>query len=438
MVSLDRTHEPGLRSWVPDSGPGSDFPIQNLPFGRYRSGDRSGPRIAVAIGSAVLDLHDAATRGAFGSASAGLVLASGGDLQGLMAAPAAAVRELRGELSALLSTGNAGQSLLAPCLLPAASIHMLLPTTPPDYTDFFSSIHHARNAGEIRRPGNPLLPNFHHLPVAYHGRPSTVRASGDVFNRPGGQSLPAHQSFPVHAPTQWLDFECEVAVWIGQANRWGEPIALRDAERHVFGLGLLNDWSARDLQMWETQPLGPFLSKNFLTTVSPWIVTMDALAPFRLPAAVREPGAPALLDYLDDPQDRDKGGIDLRLSVLLESRAMRRAGTGSVRLSSPNLRDQYWTVAQMVTHHTVNGCELRPGDLLGTGTVSGPTPDELGCLLEMTRCGQVPVTLPNGESRMWLDDGDRITLQGHCERDGFVPISFGEATAMVASSGVAE
>lgn len=432
MQSLDRTHEPELRSWVPNSESGSDFPIQNLPFGRYRSSERATPRIAVAIGNSVLDLHDAAVGGAFGSTCTDLIVASDGNLRHLMAAPRDTVRELRQALSAVLSEGHAKQGVLERCLIPKASVEMLIPTRPPDYTDFFSSIHHARNAGEIRRPGNPLLPNFHHLPVAYHGRPSTVRCSGDSFERPWGQVLPKGEDAPVHSRTQWLDFECEVAVWIGQPNRWGQPIELADAEQHIFGLGLLNDWSARDLQMWETQPLGPFLSKNFLTTVSPWIVTLDALAPFRVGAVARAPGTPAMLAYLEDEADQRSGGVDLKLSVLLETSTMRQSGTGPEVLSEPNLRDQYWTIAQMVTHHTVNGCEMLAGDLLGTGTVSGPSSSELGCLLEMNKCGQVPIRLANGESRMWLEDGDRVILTGRCERDGFVPISFGEASAIVA------
>ncbi len=435
MLALNDTHAPELRSWVPGAAPGSDFPIQNLPYGRYWSQRHHAPRIGVAIGDAIVDLHEAAAAGALAGPGADAVRGTASDdLRGLMASPRADLQALRSGLSAALAEGAARRAAMQRALLPRAGCQLLLPTAPPNYTDFFASIHHASNAGQIRRPSNPLLPNFHHLPVAYHGRPSTVRASGEDVRRPRGQVLREGAALPTLEASQWLDFECEVALWIGAPNELGEPIGLDDADAHLFGLGLLNDWSARDIQMWETQPLGPFLSKNFLTTVSPWVVSADALIPFRVPAVARAQSTPPVLPYLCSERNQRCGGIDLRLAVELETADMRRQGQAPVTLAAPRFKDHYWTPAQMIAHHTVNGCELLTGDLLGTGTVSGPSADELGCLLEMNRCGQQALRLPNGETRMWLQDGDRITLRGRCEREGFVSIGFGEATGLVVAN----
>jgi len=431
---LDKTHDPELRSWVEGTEPGTDFPIQNLPFGRYRSKSHNSARVGVAIGDSVLDLHDLAASGILGEVvEDALLTCAASDLKDLMALPPEIIREVRGKLSSALEKGSAARVKAEPCLVPRSDVTLLLPTTPGNYTDFFASIHHAQNAGRIRRPENPLLPNFHHIPVAYHGRASTIRVSGNDLRRPFGQVLKGEAALPVLEKTDKLDFECELAVWIGRGNEPGDPIALASASEHVFGLGLLNDWSARDIQTWETQPLGPFLSKNFLTTVSPWIVTMDALAPFRVPTAARAESVPRLLPYLDCESNNANGGLDIRLSVQILTQKMRAAGERPVVISRPQFKHHYWTIFQMVAHHTINGCELLEGDILGTGTISGPSRSELGCMLELNLCGKERLPLPNGESRMWLEDGDEIILGAHCEKDGYVAIGFGEARATVLS-----
>jgi fumarylacetoacetase len=301
-----------------------------------------------------------------------------------------------------------------------------------DYTDFYSSIHHATNVGKLFRPDNPLLPNYKYVPIAYHGRASSISMSGAPVRRPCGQAKDGASELPRFGPSQALDYELEVGFFIGAGNPLGAPIGLDQASSHIFGLCLLNDWSARDIQAWEYQPLGPFLAKNFSTTISPWIVTLEALAPFRVPAFDRPNGDPEPLPYLNSPEERAQGGIDLTLEAWIVSQKMRAAGLEPVRLCQSNLKDLYWTIAQMLAHHTSNGCNLRPGDLLATGTVSGPAKEARGCLLELTQRGAEPVQLPAGEVRKFLEDGDEIILRGFCERDGFVRIGLGECRGMIA------
>jgi fumarylacetoacetase len=428
---LDITHNPALRSWVRSAqAAGSDFPIQNLPYAVFRRRASAEPfRCGVAIGDQILDLAPAAQTGVFAGPAAEAAYAAVADtLQPLMALGPAAWRALRRALSRLLQEGAPEAAALQPCLLPQHDAEYTLPARVGDFTDFFTSWHHMVNAGRIFQPGAPPLPNFRWLPMAYHGRASTVEVSGAAVPRPWGQTRPPGSAGPVFGPTQRLDHEVELAVWIGRGNRRGQPIAIDDAEGHVFGVGLLNDWSARDLQAWESMPLGPFLAKNFLTSVSPWIVSLDALAPYRC-ALPRAADDPPTLPHL---QARDPlGGIDIQLQASLLTA---QGGACEFVLSRSSLRHAYWSLAQMVAHHTAGGCALRPGDLLGSGTQSGPDEGEQGCLLELTRGGQQPLQLGSGEQRGFLEDGDTVVLRGWCERPGAARIGFGECRGSVASA----
>ncbi len=415
---IDSTHHPALQSWVDSANePGTDFPIQNLPFGRFRS-DASAPwRIGVAIGDQVLDL-----------AATGLHLDA--DMHRLMAQPQNQRRALRLALSQGLRAGSHSQGKWSAALLPQAKVDLGLPCPIGDYTDFYTSIHHATAVGKLFRPDNPLLPNYQWVPIGYHGRASSIIASGQAFHRPQGQLKAADAAEPKLGGAQRLDYELELAAFIGQPNNLGEPVPMVQAEEHLFGLALFNDWSARDIQPWEYQPLGPFLSKNFASTVSPWIVTMEALAPFR--AAFTRPAAdPQPLPYLDSDTNRSSGAFDIELEVWLQTPAMRAVGRAGERLVQSNFRHAYWTLAQLVSHHTVGGCNLQSGDLLGTGTLSGPEPDQAGSLLELNQGGKRPIVLANGEQRTWLQDGDTVILRGHCQRDGLRRIGFGECRGMV-------
>ena len=437
MSELDATHDPALRSWVESANAAdTDFPIQNLPFGRFRRGGEAW-RIGIAIGDQVLDLHRAAmTRAWPADVKPLLAPLAEGDLNAFMAHGRAARRTLRRALSSALADDSSARAALQPCLVPQAEVELGLPCRIGDYTDFYVGIHHATAVGKLFRPDNPLLPNYKWLPIGYHGRASTVIASGQPFVRPQGQLMPPGAAQPSLAPTKRLDFELELGVFMGSGNALGRPIAIDEAESHVFGLTLFNDWSARDVQGWEYQPLGPFLSKNFASTVSPWIVTMEALAPFRRPFT-RTEGDPAPLPYLDSPANRAGGAIDVALEVLLQTRRMRDAGQAPQCISRSNFVDAaYWSVAQLVAHHTVNGCALASGDLFGTGTLSGAQADEAGSLLELTQGGKQPITLANGEQRTFLEDGDRVTLTGRCSKAGFRSIGFGpcEATVLPAVS----
>ena len=431
-AALDRTHDPAARSWVVSANrSGTAFPIQNQPLGVFTRPGGSA-RIGVAIGDDVLDLSALATSRLLGSMPAAVVEAIRAPLLNpLMALGRPAVHAVRQRVFELLLDGFAEAALVSEALVPAAEVAPSLPAIVGDYTDFYASIHHARNVGRMFRPDQPLLPNYAWVPIGYHGRASSLVVSGVPIRRPSGQMMDDGAAAPVVGPTRLLDYECEVGVWIAGENALGNPVSIGDAEQRLFGLCLVNDWSARDVQKWEYQPLGPFLAKSFATSVSPWVVTMDALAPFRVAPAARDVGMPGPLPYLDSPANRDHGGVALDLDVLLASEQMRREGMAPVRLSRSNLSSLYWTVAQLLTHHASNGCNLRPGDLLASGTVSGPEPDALGCLLELTQRGTRPVVLPTGEVRRFLADGDEVILRGTCTRGGFVSIGLGECRALI-------
>ena len=431
---LNETHDPGLRSWVASANaPDQDFPIQNLPLGIFRrAGSAMEYRGGVAIGDQVLDLKAAYEREVFaGPAREAASLASRASLTDLMAAGPAAASALRRALSGLLRERAAQRSTLESALVPRSAIELALPAHIGDYTDFYTSIHHATAVGRLFRPDQPLLPNYRWLPVGYHGRSSSIAVSGQQFARPVGQRPPAAPGGqPSVGPSERLDFELELGVFTGAGNLLGEHIGIDDADRHIFGLCLLNDWSARDLQAWEYQPLGPFLGKNFATTISPWIVSLEALAPFRI-EWLRAADDVQPLPYLDSASVRRSGAFDIELETWIETAAMRAAGAGPTRLSQSNFRHAYWNVAQMMAHHTINGCNLRPGDLLGTGTQSGPDADEAGSLLELSQGGKQPLSLPGGEQRRFLEDGDEIILRGHCVKAGAARIGFGEARGRV-------
>ena len=422
MTSLNETHDPKLRSWVASANEaGCDFPIQNLPFGSYSRGPRHERRIGVAIGDRILDLRLAK-------------LIDTDDMNTLMAASPEKRAALRSLISHGLAQGSARQAEWESALVSQSAVTMHVPCRIGDYTDFYTSIHHATTVGKQFRPDNPLLPNYQWVPIGYHGRASSIIVSGHPFRRPQGQTKAPDAPAPSLGPSKRLDYELELGWFIGQGNAQGEPIAIAGAERHLFGVALFNDWSARDIQGWEYQPLGPFLSKNFASTLSPWIVTMEALAPFRAPFE-RPAGDPQPLPYLDAPGNRAQGAFSITLEVLLQTEKMRGAGEPPLRLSrTDSTRAAYWMPAQLVAHHTVNGCNLQPGDLLGSGTLSGPNPEEAGSLMELTQGGKQAIELPNGERRSFLEDGDTLILRGWCERAGAVRIGLGEASATVMGS----
>jgi len=431
---MNETHDPQQRSWVQSANaPGTDFPIQNLPFGVFRRADGSESfRGGVAIGDQILDLAAALNRGALDGtvAQAAGAAAAAPTLNEFMAAGPQAWSALRLALSRALRQGSAQQQGLQDCLVPALQAEHAVPARIGDFTDFYSSIHHATAAGRLMRPDRPLLPNYKWVPIGYHGRSSSITVSGQQFPRPTGQALAGGVAHPTVRPSKRLDYELELGVFIGPGNALGSRIPIDEAESHVFGLCLLNDWSARDLQVWESQPLGPFLAKSFATTLSPWIVTLEALEPYRLPWT-RPAGDPQPLPYLDSLGLRRIGAIDIELEVAIETAAMRRAGAAPSRLSRSNFSYCYWSIAQMVAHHTINGCNLQSGDLLGTGTQSGPQPPEAGCLLELTRGGKQLLTLSNGETRSFLEDGDAVIMRGWCERADAARIGFGQVVGRV-------
>ena len=419
------------RTWVESArDPQTDFPLENLPFGVFR---RQGGAacIGVAIGDKILDLRAVATAALLASVGNEIAVSCESDsLNALMALGREATRTLRHRLVELLSDSGA-RAHVEPLLAPQAGTEMLLPAHIGDYTDFYASVYHATNVGRLFRPDNPLLPNYKYVPIGYHGRASSIVVSGAEIRRPCGQTKTADSEAPSFGPSRSLDYELEVGFFVGAGNAQGKTIPIAEAESHIFGLCLVNDWSARDIQAWEYQPLGPFLAKNFATTISPWIVTMDALEPFRMPAFARAEGDPEPLPYLTSANDRARGGIDLQLEVWLRTAGMRAENASPVRLSQGNLRDLYWTLAQMLTHHASNGCNLQPGDLLASGTVSGETPDSLGSLLEITRRGAETLPLPKGETRKFLEDGDEVILRGYCEREGYTRVGFGECRGVV-------
>jgi fumarylacetoacetase len=434
VTRVDETHDPRVRSWLSSANVhGSAFPIQNLPFAIFRR-NREGDlfRGGVAIGDQIVDLRALSEAKLFETeAAAGVAAGASDSLNALMQMGRGASRAVRRALFDALTEGSKLESSLRQCLVPQSEAVYSLPAHIGDYTDFYISIYHATAIGRLFRPDNPLLPNYKWIPIGYHGRSSSIGVSGQTFPRPRGQKAPAiGMEAPNVGPSSRLDYELEMGIFIGEGNPIGSPIALQDAEEHIFGLCLLNDWSARDLQGWEYQPLGPFLAKNFATTISPWIVTLEALAPFRVPFT-RSEADPQPLPYLDSSPNRERGAIDIRLEALIQTNQMRERGEPAQRLSQTSFRHSYWTIAQLVAHHTVNGCNLRAGDLLGSGTQSGPTPAEAGSLVELSKGGTQALILGGDEKRTFLEDGDAVIFRGWCEREGAVTIGFGEVFGQV-------
>lgn len=429
-------------SWVPSAANHPDFPLQNLPFGVFRrAGTLEAPRVGVAIGDEILDLvachaagllagNDPLTQRAADACAAPA-------LNALMALGAPARQALRQAVGALLAetVDSNVQQTARHALVAQRDAELFLPVQVGDYTDFYASVHHATNVGSMFRPDQPLLPNYKWVPIGYHGRASSLVVSGTPVRRPSGQRKGPSDAVPSVGPSRSLDYELELGAFIGPGNALGEPIPLASAESQLWGICLLNDWSARDLQSWEYQPLGPFLAKNFASTISPWVVTMEALAPFRAPLAPRAEGDPAPLPYLLDPADQAGGGFALTMEVWLRTARMRATGAAPVRLSQSQALDLYWSFAQMVTHHASSGCNLRPGDLLGSGTISGATKASRGCLLELTWRGAEPLALPDGEQRAFLEDGDEVTLTAYAEREGAVRIGLGRCVGEVRAAG---
>jgi len=440
VFPLNDTHDPVARSWVVSAQGHADFPIQNLPMAQFRRCAASAGRTlafrgGLAIGSQIVDLATLArTRLLSGEAQAACELAAQSSLNELMAAGQPAWRALRHAVFALLRNDAPAtvQTSVEACLVAQAEAEYALPSRIGDYTDFYTSIHHARNVGRVIRPDDPLTPNFVWLPLAYHGRASSVVISGTPFRRPKGQALPQGAKAPVYTASTRLDYELEMGFYIGPGNTLGRAVPLAEAESHIFGMCLLNDWSARDHQFWEMAPLGPFLGKNFCTSVSPWVVMMEALAPFRTGVAERASPEPQPLPYLEHLANRVAGGVDVQLSVSIDTEQTRAAGHAPSEVSRTSFRHQYWTLAQMVTQHTVGGCNLHSGDLIGTGTISGPTPGEAGAIVELSRGGTAPITLSaTGEQRTFLQDGDTVVLRGWCEAPGVARIGFGACEGRV-------
>jgi fumarylacetoacetase len=432
---VNETHDPSLVSWVDSAQGHPDFPIQNLPFGVFRRRDSSdAPSVGIAIGNQILSL--AACEATVGVPKGPLAGACAEPmLNQLMALGRDHWATLRAEVSALLAAGSpvhrreprVGERIL----VPMEEAELFVPARIGDYSDFYASLHHATNVGSMFRPDNPLLPNYKWVPIGYHGRASSIVVSGTPVRRPQGQIKGPEADQPMYAVTRALDYEAEMGCFVGPGNPLGQPVPLEKAEDHLFGLSLVNDWSARDIQTWEYQPLGPFLAKSFATTVSPWIVTFEALEPYRVPAFQRPAGDPDPLPYLASNENRSSGGIDVMVDVFLSSARMRAANRLPVRVSHSRLANLYWTMAQMFTHHTSNGCNLRPGDLFASGTISGPTKASRGCLLELTWRGAEPLELSNGETRKFLEDGDEVILRAFCERPGAARIGFGECRGVI-------
>lgn len=429
----DRTHDPRARSFVASANGHPEFPIQNLPLGTFTVDEDEGPSMGIAIGDRILDLEAAIEAGLLSDELAEAIDDASyidGWADFLNQGPALRA-ELRRQVFELLAEGSHREAEVTPLLHAARDCTLHLPMRIGDYTDFYAGIHHATNVGRLFRPDNPLLPNYKHVPIGYHGRASSVVPSGHTVRRPNGQRKPANDPEPSFGPSRNLDYELELGIWIGPGNSLGEPIPIGEAAEHIAGYCLLNDWSARDIQGWEYQPLGPFLAKNFGTTISPWIVTPEALAPFRAPQAPRPAGDPRPMDYLWDDRDQSEGALDLTLEVLLMTPGLREKRLPPHRLSLGNARALYWTPAQLVAHHASGGCNLGPGDLLGTGTISIEDESGFGSLLEITRGGKQPVTLASGETRRFLEDGDEITLRATAHRNGFASIGFGPCTGTV-------
>jgi fumarylacetoacetase len=434
---VNPTHDPGLKSWVTSAQGHPNFPIQNLPFGVFRrreGGDL--PRVGIGIGDQILDLARWGSAASLaGMAAEALSACAAPSLNPLMALTREHWSALRSQISGFLAQDSpayrADPRIGNRLLVAMADVDMLLPAQVGDYSDFYASLYHATNVGRMFRPDNPLLPNYKWVPIGYHGRASSIVVSGTPVRRPRGQLKGSGDEPPIYAPTNALDYEMEVGCFVGPGTSLGQPVELDRAAAHLFGLSLVNDWSARDIQTWEYQPLGPFLAKSFATTVSPWVVTFDALEPFQVPAFQRPPGDPAPLPYLYSEADQSQGGLDVTVEVYLRTARMRDAGIPPRRLSRGNTSELYWTVGQMLAHHTSNGCNLRTGDLFATGTISGPSKDARGSLLELTTRGTEPIELPTGEVRNFLADGDEIIMRGYCERPGAARIGFGECSGVV-------
>ena len=431
MKSLNETHDPARRSFLASANaPGREFPIQNLPFGVFRPAAEAPPRVGIAIGDQILDLPAAAS--SFGGLAAEAAWAGAAPaLNGLMSLGPRARSALRLALSRALSVEHGDERLRAH-LTPMAQATLEMPVAVGNFSDFFASVFHATNTGRAFRPDQPLLPNYKYVPVAYHGRASSIRPSGTAVKRPRGQRKRGNEATPSYGPSRSLDFELELGVYVGVPSTLGATIPIGEAAEHIFGFCLLNDWSARDIQAWEAQPLGPFLAKSFATTVSPWVVTAEALAPFRTAAFARPEGDPQLLPYLDDAGDRTQGGLAVTLEAYIASAAMRRAGTAPLLITRTSSANLYWTVAQMLAHQASNGCNLEVGDLIGSGTISGPEKSSWASLLELTARGAEPIVLPDGGQRGFIEDGDEIIFRGFAKKPGYPRIGFGECRAVVA------
>jgi fumarylacetoacetase len=442
--TVNETHNADLRSWVQSANdPATDFPIQNLPFCEFEleSGDGDEWYVGVAIGDQILDLTACHADGMFNDINDAMdsipdfftienLIEADADSPGLISA-------LRRKLVHMLAeTADADtRSRVSQHLRPVRNTDQVVPFLIGDYTDFYCSIYHATNVGSMFRPDNPLMPNYKYVPIGYHGRASSIVISGTDITRPKGQNRSDADKPPVFIPCKNLDYEMELGFFVGKGNELGESVPIAEAEDHIFGLCLVNDWSARDMQAWEYQPLGPFLAKNFATTISPFVVTMEALAPFRTSAFERAGDDPQPLEYLSDKENQKSGGLDIKLEVYIQTEKMRSERIAPHLLSRSNAKDLYWTIGQMLTHHASNGCNLQTGDLMATGTVSGQSKDERGCLLELTWRGSEPLELPSGEQRRFLEDGDEIIMKGYCEREGFRRIGFGECRGRIVPAG---
>jgi fumarylacetoacetase len=438
MYEINETHDPNLKSWVESANdPDTDFPIQNLPFCIFaRTDSQEERRAGIAIGSFVLDLYPCYEALLFDDGEEYSVAAVSDDEAldwAIMHRGGSEHRQFRAKLTKLLLDGadDKVKSVVNRNLVPISEATFFVPATIGDYTDFYCSIFHATNVGSMFRPDQPLMPNYKYVPIGYHGRASSIVVSGTDIKRPKGQNRSDVEKPPVFIPAKNLDYEMELGFFVGRGNELGSPIPISEAEEHIFGMCLVNDWSARDIQAWEYQPLGPFLAKNFATTISPFVVTMEALAPFRTPAFERPEGDPQSLDYLNDENNRKFGGLDINFEVYIQTERMRNENIEPHLLSRSNAKDLYWTVGQMLTHHASNGCNLQTGDLIASGTVSGREKDERGCLLELTWRGTEPIELPSGETRRFLEDGDEIIMKGYCEREGFRRIGFGECRGRI-------
>ena len=433
MSLINETHDINLTSWVESANVDNcDFPIQNLPFAEFRrKGSDEAFRGGVAIGDQVIDLAKLSKLNVLtGDAKTAADAASEATLNTFMGLGGQYWSALRLALSKALRAGSEHQQALSDTLVAQSDIEFSLPCRIGDYTDFYTSIYHATAVGSLFRPDNPLLPNYKWVPIGYHGRSSSIDVSGQTFHRPKGQTKAPDAEVPSFGPCKRLDYELELGIYLGKGNALGDAIAIENAENHVFGFCVFNDWSARDLQAWEYQPLGPFLAKNFASTVSPWIVTTEALAPYRT-SWTRDENDPQPMDYLESNANREQGAFDIQMDVKIQTQKMRSEGHNPTRVSTSSFKHSYWTVAQMVTHHTVNGCNFMPGDMLGSGTQSGPTHEEAGSLLELSRGGKEKITLSNGEQRSFLEDGDNVIMRGWCKKEGYVRIGFGSVESTV-------